>query len=253
MIHRPASRERAQSELVGFAFIFGVVLLAIVTLSVAGYAGLESAQDHERTTAAQAAMTSLADNVDEVAGSAAPSRSTELSLSDASLSSSQAERIEISGEQQSDPDASFTHEQSIRPLVWDDGDGTEIRYANGAVIRSDDDNAVMIREPNVLLSDEAVVLPIVRTDFESDGARAVGGSDTVLVRTVHNGTDHVRTDREPYDLTITITSDRAAAWESYLADQPATEDCTRTDDEVSCDLSSEQVVVTVEHVAVSIG
>lgn len=244
-------RHRGQSELVGFILIFGIVILAIGLLTATGYAGLTSAQDHERTNTGQLAMVGLADNIDDVASNRAPSRATELTLSDASLSLDEPETITIEGERVSDPTDNFSHTQSTQPIVWDDGRGTDVRYVAGSVIRSDEGNAVIVREPSVLLTDEALVMQLVNT--HADEYEAIGGSGTVLVQTRHEGSELVHVEEGTYEVTITVTTSAPDAWDAMLSETPAIDACTIDEETVSCTLQTEQVAITVEHVSVSIG
>lgn len=240
---------RGQSELVGFVLVFGLVLLTISLVTATGFVGLQNAQDHERTNNAERAFTVLADNVEDVTRHGAPSRATEIQLADAKLSTEETESITISGERVSNASENFTYTYTVHPVVYDSGTGTEIAYSSGAVVRRDAESAVMLREPNVVFTDDAVVVPIVRTYPE--GSEAVGGSTTVRVRTRHADTELLRTKEAEYNVTVEVTSTRADAWERYFASDPAT-DCSRSGDTVSCDVTTDRVYVTVEHIGVSL-
>lgn len=241
-------RDRGQSELVGFVFIFGLILLTISLVTATGFVGVQNARDHQRTTNAERAFTVLADNVDDVTRHGAPSRATEIKLADAKLSAEETTTVTISGERVSNADDNFTHTYAVHPIVYDAGTETEIAYSNGAVVRRDGRSAIMIREPDIVFTDDAVVVPIVRTYPVGNGE--TGGSTTVLVQARHADTEILRTDEAEYEITLEVTSSRADAWERYFASDPAT-DCSRDGDTVSCDVTTDRVSVTVERIAVS--
>lgn len=244
--HGSPDRRRGQSELVGFLLIFSVVVLTIALVGVAGFVGLESAQDFQRTTNAEQAFTALADNVDDVVHAGAPSRTTEVRLADAQLSLDEPETITVTLDDEA-PIEFETH-----PLVYDSGTDTTIAYHGGALVRTDGDSAVMVREPDLVLTDETVILPVVATTQERGGQ--VGGTTAVDVRTRHTGTDLVATN-EPVDtVTLDVTSSNAEVWtryfEQYEDDGPVTNVDTN-DDSVTVTIDTNRVYVTVHRVDVT--
>ena len=227
--------------------IFGVVVLAIVLVGTTGFVGLDSAQDHQRTTNAEQAFTVLAENVDDVTRRGAPSRGTEIRLADASLSLAEPERINVTV---GDPAPENTTEVEMRPVVYDSGAGTTIAYSNGAIVRQDGDHSVMLREPSVVLTEDVVVLPIVATSTDGDGR--VGGTSAVDVRTRSTGTEVVAADDSATDVTVTVevTSVRVESWYRFL-DGGTGADCEEPDGgTVTCEIETQRVYVTVEHVDV---
>lgn len=243
-------RDRGQSEVLGFVFIFGIVILAIGLVVTTGYVGLQNAQDFERTNNAERAFDVLADNVDDVTQRGAPSRATELRLSDARLSTGEPVTITVSGERVSNSEEEFTYTETIHPIVYDSGTGTEITYTNGALLRQDDGSGVMIRDPNFVLGDDVVVVPVVRTYPADDESIGVSGQSTVLVRTSHSDSDlHHETDGE-YHVTIEVISPRADTWEQSLSEEA---DCDLIDeDSVQCTVTTNRVYVSVDRVGVTI-
>lgn len=240
-------RDRGQSELIGFAIIFGLILFSVSVLSVTGYVGLQNAQEYERTDNAQRAFTALADNIDDIIHHGASSRTTEIKLADAKLSLEERETVTVSG---SGPEGDFTHTYAVRSIVYDSGTGTEIAYSNGALVRQDGESAVMFREPNLVLTEDAAVVPIVQP--APDGTEAVGGSTTVLLETKHADTELLGANEGEYELTIVVESPHAEAWERYLDAESAT-DCSRNENTVTCGLTTSRVYVTVERIAVTFG
>lgn len=241
--------DRGQSELVGFLLVFSVVVLTIALVGVTGFVGLDGAKDHQRTTNAEQAFAGFADSVDDVVRAGAPSRSTEIRIADGRLSLGTAEtRIRITGADGNATDVTVATE----PVVYDSGTGTAITYRSGGLVRRDGDAAVMFREPDFVLSDERVILPVVQTT--QSGGGPVGGTSAVDVRTARAETDVLVRDRRVSSITVNMTTPDAGAWERYFeaaaADGPVT-NVDRDGDSVEVTLEPERATVTVHRVDVT--
>ena len=239
------AHDRGQSELLGFALIFGVVVLAIVLIGTTGFVGLDSAQEFQRTTNAEQSFTVLAGNIDDVTRRGAPSRGTEIRLADASLSLGVPERINVTV---GDPTPENTTEVEMHPIVYDSGSGTTIAYSSGALVRQDGESSVMLREPNAVLTDELVLLTIVATS--PNGAGPVGGTSAVDIQTRSAGTEVIAADDSATNVSIEMTSPRVESWYRFL-DGETGADCEEPVGEtVTCEIETQRVSVTVEHVDV---
>ena len=236
--------DRAQSELIGFALVFGIVVLSLLVVSVAGYTGLQNAQEHQQTTNVQPAFEVLSNNVDDVVHYGAPSRATEIKLADASLSIE--ESLEITVEGESATEGEFSHNYTAHSIVYDSGSGTEITYVGGMLVREDDGNAVAFGEPNFVFTEERVTLPIVSTYPE--GTDSVGGSTTLLVETRHSETE-LYTETVSGDVTIDVDSSHPDVWGAYLEGEARTTDgCEATGTKMTCE--PDRVSITVDRIGV---
>lgn len=235
--------DRAQSELVGFLLIFGIVILTIVLIGATGYVGLDNAQDFQRTTNAEQAFTALAENVDDVARRGAPGRTTQIRLADASLSVQGTEEINVTVEGE-------TRSVETQPIVYESGSGTTITYASGALVREDGDNGVMFRQPGFVLTGEAVILPIVATS--PLGVERVGGTSDVEVGTRSTGTEVVNATDTLSNSTVVVevTSPRVDTWEQYLDEETEANCDDPVGDSVTCEIDTQRVYVSVTHVEV---
>jgi hypothetical protein len=204
---------RAQSELLGFLLIFGVVVLTIALLGTTGFVGLDNAQDYQRTANAEGAFTAFAGNLDDVIRGETPGRSTEIRITDASLSLR---------EESSDIDVSVDGERldleggnRTGAIVYDSGSNTTITYRGGALLRRDGGSSVMFREPDFLITDREVILPVVRLSPEQTGE--IGGTSNVEVRTRHEETT-VIAETEPVtdNVTISLGTPHVDAWTRYF-------------------------------------
>lgn len=225
---------RAQSEALGFVFIFAIIITTTGIVYAGGYASLQDARDVERANNAERAFEVLADNLDDIVYRGAPSRGTEIKLSDAQLSLGEPTTISVEGERVDNPNENFSSEHEIRPVVYDVAD-TTIVYEWGAVIREEPRGTVMATEPRHVMSTEHTAFSVVQT--RSRNKQSVSGSATVLVQTDRAGVQLLHASPEPYNLTVELTTPRAATWEEYL-DSKQGVDCTRSGETVTCELEA---------------
>lgn len=236
----PRGDTRADSEVVGFAFIFAMALLSILVVTVTGSAGLADVRDEERVVNAASSLEILADNVDDLVYRGAPSRSTAVRLDDATLGfgSTTEVRVLVDGTERARYD--------LRSLVYDADTGSRLSYVNGAIVREDRRGVVMLREPELRLTDERVSITIASlSPVEETGG--VGGS-MEDVRTIRNETTVLVAETGSHTVQYEVTGPDADAWERYL--EAAVGGCTRTGETVACSVTTERVYVTLVEVDV---
>ncbi|WP_435117512.1 DUF7289 family protein [Halolamina sp. C58] len=222
---------RGVSETVGFVLVFSLVLLTVGTVLTVGYGGLQDVRDAERVNNAQRAFDVLANNIEDITARGAPSRGTEIRLAEASLGRGEPTILNISADWGA---SNFsTGNDSLGSIVYE-AEGTQIRYAAGAVTRVQSDGSVMLVDPNFVISDRRVILPVVELVVEQ---RSIAGSRTVLVRSVRNDRT-VELDREAVDrFELNVTSPATDAWEGYLEDEGM--NCSRLDDDrLACSIEN---------------
>lgn len=247
----PGLGDRAVSDTIGFVFVFALIVSSVGIVSVVGLGSLQDARDFEQVNNAERAFEVLSENVEELRRKGVPSRATEIKLGGASLRTGDPITVNVTASGDSASDS--TGNLSVTPIVYEAETGEEIRYVNGAVIRSNDETSWLIKKPQVLLGQNRTVVPVmwVRTDEN----QAIGGSRTVHVRTVHATTDVIAADTgDTYDeVTIRIDSSNPTVWEEYYTDQGLS--CTRpSEDVVVCTLSNlDRVYVTAVDVTVEFG
>lgn len=236
------SSEQAQSEIIGFLLIFGLVVLSISLVGVTAFTGLDNAKQFQETTSTEQAFLVLAENIDDTIREGAPSRETEISLSEASLSLEATEQINIT------VDGETTSIES-QPIVYE-SDDTSISYHSGLLIRDDGGSALSFREPKFVLTSETVVLPIAKTSTTED--RTIAGTSAVQVVTRHNETRVLATEEfdSPATVEINITSPHVDVWaESLESDM----DCGDPGDgTVTCSIKTNQVFVSVADIDVEL-
>jgi hypothetical protein len=247
------SDERAVSELVGFVFVFAIVILSIVLVSVTGYAGLEQSREAERVNNAERGFDLLADNVDDVVRGA-PCRTTELRVNDANVVLGEPILVTVSGHPVGEPSTqTFVDQIEVRPIVYDDG-GTRLTYAFGAVVRTDRGGTVLLREPDLLVSGNETVLVVAQpAPVDSVG---VGGVTNVHLRATGGPRNLPVATTTPHVVTIefTATDSDIETWSrvaSALDDADPAVTCDPPDDDtVSCEVTTDRTYVTVVDVEV---
>lgn len=245
--------DRGQSELLGFLLIFVAVVLTIALVSATGFVAYDNATEYQRTANAEQAVATLANDVDDVTGGGAPSRATEIGIADASLSIETNETdfaLEVDGEE-----LDLEGENTTGSIVYDAGGGTTIAYRSGAVLRQDDGNSVMLRDPDFVVSNETVVLSIDRITGPDSGP--VGGTSAVDVRTRDAGTIVVAEDEAVDDnVTIELSTPHADAWSRYFEqfeDEGPVTDVGDDGNTVEVTIETERLYVTVNRVDVTFG
>lgn len=235
--------DRAQSTTVGYVVIFGTVLVMVGLVSVTGFAALEDVRDEERVTNGVRSFEVLATNVDDVATDGVPSRTTTVKLDGVSVSVGPSVTFEVHV-----PSDGFRETVDTRPLVLDAKSGTQVIYANGAVLREDRDGGVMARPPRLLVTADYARLHVVRT--RPVAATSVGGRTTASVRTTRNETTAATTGTAGDTVYVNVTSPRHEAWGRYLDSQPQTSCTSVGGNTVSCVLTTDETTVAVTDVDV---
>lgn len=212
--------DRGQSEVLGFVFVFTLIILTVGTVFALGLPMVEDARDAERVNNMERAFEVMDDNVDDMNRRDVPSRATEIKLAGGTLSVQESTTVRIHAENASEPSENSTFSGTTRSIVYADGD-TEVALSFGAVVRSDGGSSVMLTEPDWLIGDRTVVPYTLFT--RGDDTTTVGGERTVLVvgevqsRGVAGSfsTD----DDSDVNVTVTVSSSRAGAWNGYMKDQ----------------------------------
>lgn len=223
-----ADPDRGQSELIGFVLIFGIVIMAISLIGIAGFGSIDAVSDHQRTSSAEEAMTAMSENIAEVVLEGAPERSTEIGLTDAALGVGEPTTINVSIEGEGEVGS-----VSLEPIVYEADGNTQLAYEGSAVFRADDGHSLMLREPDMRIDEDRVVLPLVETT--ATGSERIAGTTTVNVETRRTGTEVAWSNRsiEGETVTIEVSSPHYEAWERYFDGR----------DGVTCDVDSEEQTV----------
>jgi hypothetical protein len=244
--------DRAQSETLGFVFVFAIITMCIGTVYVVGMPGLNDAQDAAREENMVRAFDVLDNNVEDLRQESVPSRATELKLTGGNLGVGQEVRITVNVTSSVDPSRTDEYAISTQPLVYREGDSA-IVYESGALLRSNSDGAFMYSDPAWLVDDDRMVVPYVVT-YAGSGRSGIGGSSTVLV--VAEGGEPAVQGRfesgpsEELDVRVTVESPRAGAWQRYLESNGFT-GCTPSAGSVTCTRTTNAVYASYQTIELS--
>ncbi|WP_255195949.1 DUF7289 family protein [Halorarius litoreus] len=237
---------RAASEVLGFALIFAVIVLSVALVTVAGYQGLDASRDAERVNNAERGVDILADNIDDVVRAGAPSRTTELRVSDADISVGEPVSIRVSGRPVGSATDTFDHQFDVRPLVYEADTDASVVYVTGAVLRTDRSGAILLRDPGFVVAANETVLTVVEP--RSVDTSGVGGSGPVHVRVTGDDPVVLVAESTPHEVTVEITSPDAYVWKRYFeaqASETPSMTCSRpASDTVTCHWVTDRVAVT---------
>jgi hypothetical protein len=212
-------------------------------VSVSGFAALEDVRSEERVTNGVRSFEVLATNVDEVAADEVPSRTTTIQIDGTSLSVGSKTVVEIHI-----PAEGYRRTVETHPLVLSDGDGSQIVYENGAVIRSDRDGQVMARSPKPLVTADYARFEVIRT--RPVATTSVGGQNTATVRTTRNGTDVETIETSGDTVYFNVTGSRQVAWQRSLESGSQTSCTAVGSDTVSCEIMTDETAVSVTSIDV---
>lgn len=235
--------ERAVSEVVGFILVFSLVLGTISLVYVGGFSSLQDTRDQEQITNAERAFDVLSNNLEEIGRGEAPSRATEIKLSDAQLSIQETGNVSIF-------DASDVRRSQVNrsnAIVYSAGSYSRVVYEHGAVIRVDGSSSVMINEPDFVISEDRTVIRHIELIGSGQG---VGGDTTALIRSHETSSGVIHSSEPTGDMTLQVNTSapRADAWERYLESEISENDACNSDKDgglatISCTYSTESIYV----------
>lgn len=202
--------DRGVSEVLSFVLVFALVISTVALVYALGYPALVHAQDVERSNNAERAMTTIADTATEVTVRGAPSRATEVKLSEASLSFGAPTTVTVRNDT-----GGVVATSEFRPLVYDGADGTRLVYAGGGVFREQEDGGfVVVRDPELVVSgSDTVILVPATTPTPTASTDAIAGQTDVLVRLERGDVTTVST---LGNVSVEVTADTPEAWHALL-------------------------------------
>lgn len=206
-------RDRAASEVLSFALVFGLVVSSVAIISVAGLDTLQDTRDAEQLNNAKRAFDVLSDNLGDLHQRGAPSRATEISLENAQLYTAENVTINVSVYDPSGP-GRISVTRQVRPIVYEGNGERKLVYEGGAVFHTTRDGGRIDQEPPVVTRTDRLLVPIIQTRL--DDARSVGGT-TVLVRASRDETTlPIKNGTGVGNVSVNVTSPRSDLWREYF-------------------------------------
>lgn len=219
------SHERAVSEVLGYVLVFSLVVSSVAIVSTTGFGQLENVRETEQMNNAERAFDLLAANMEDISQKGAPSRSTEMQLSDSHISVSNTIEITFRGIDDDDSSNNFSESFDVRPIVYSGrASNTEVVYTGGAVFRTYPDSGVVLEEPSIIADDDRVVVPLIHTRSRAVQSR---GGGTARIQATHAQTNLLVSDTDSTYETVFMnaTSPRADLWVDMIDDYEEF-DCT---------------------------
>lgn len=233
---RTRTDDRAVSEVLGFVFVFSLVVSSVALVSLVGFEVLEDTRDNEEVNNAVRAFDVLRDNLADIHRQGAPSRATEISLQDAQLRVGDPVLFNVTGV---DTDTGIVSKTGFlsQPIIFDSQSDQDVVYSGGAVFLETRDGGVMLQEPPAIFQSDRFVYPIIQTRAVGDVV-SLGGS-TVRIRAENSLRQPLRNDftdsASDFDyLVVNITSQRSDLWRDYLEEQPDTSCVVPKENNVRC-------------------
>lgn len=236
------------SEVLGYVFVFTLILMAIAVVSVGGYNTLEDARDHEQNSNAERALDVLSNNIADLYARGAPSRATEISLEESQFFVGDPITLKVSVD---DGASTVDVQRDIRPIIFRGAGEVEFVYEAGAVFRDQREGGVTIRNPPLSLSSERMVYPLIQTN--STNLQALSGS-TILVRTRATSKEvAIRSTGASHDVTFTLTdSPRQSIWRQYFEEEHGMS-CTESGNTLQCTATGiDRILVSVHHIRIQL-
>jgi hypothetical protein len=227
---------RGQSEVLGFVFVFSLIVLTVAAVYAGGFPALQDARDAERIENMERAFEVLDDNIADIMRHEAPSRATEVRLTGGRMELGTNTSLSVRVANTSNASRNLTFSERARPITYTDED-TTFALSFGALLRSDRGNPAMLSGPGWIIGPERSVVPIPQ--FVPGGDRGLASGDTTILLIAKAGASRSVRSFNPdngarANVTITVSSERAAAWGRYLEANGMTEiDGNPSDDEVS--------------------
>lgn len=231
---------RAVSEVVGFAVVFGIVVLSIALVYTFGVGALSEVQRGEAFDNAGRAFDILADNMEDIHRNGAPGRSTELEFEGGELATTGRTVLTVNTNQ--------TRSKSFAasPISYTRGD-EGLHYATGAVIRTNRDSAAMLNDPPFRFSNAStkrMVISFIETKPVGNTSSIAGG--TVRVEGRSGGTKIEVNETKSLKVNVSVTSPRHEAWHRYFDRQklkPQFCDTDATNNTVVCGYEVDELYV----------
>lgn len=246
------NHDRAVSEVLGYVLVFGMVVSSVALVSTVGIGQLDDVREEEQMTNAERAFDLLAANMDDIAMRGAPSRSTEMQLTEGQLDVSDPIEVSFRGiKGPSDPE-NFSESYEVWPITYrGQASNTEVVYAGGTVFRTYPDSGAVLRDPAIVAESDRVNVPLVLTRSRAMQSR---GGGTARIRAEHAQTNLLVSDTSSTYGTVfmNVTSPRATMWVDLLSDYDeftCTLDETGPTDRAVCEASNpDRVVISLVQV-----
>lgn len=208
--------DRAVSDVLGYAVVFGIVLLSIGLIYTVGVSALGNLQHGHAMDNAERAFDIVSDNMADIHRNDAPGRGTELQFASGQLSLSGGTTIIVENETAIGGDPLYTVAAGT-PLSYTSRE-TGLHYVGGAVLRTHRQQGIIVKEPPFAFGKQRTLISLVETN-PAGASRSVGGDGSIHMTARNEGSRIVRIVDQQVTFSLTVRSSRYEAWERYFQRQ----------------------------------
>lgn len=216
------TRTRGQSNLIGYVLLFGLSAVSISALILGGVPAVEQSQLAQADQNTVSAFEVLDSNINAIHRYGSPSRTTEIRLTQGKLEMGPQETITVetaNGESVSG---------NPRPVIYEGESDVTISYVSGMITQTPPDgtpqnDSFLLTTPDVKATNNVTMVPLIVT--APVGVRSATGS-TVQLRKELVQRGPVNLPRTTTELTVTVNSTRAEAWEQMFRESERSPDFT---------------------------
>lgn len=228
---------RAASQLIGFVFVFTIVVAMVGVTYTAGVGALGDLRNAEQANNAERGFQSLSHNIDDLVYGDATRRVTSIKLGGGTLKHGDSVRMNLTV-----VEANASYGASYRPLVYETETGERFVYSGGMVARGEDSSHAVVRPPPFRFGTDTVV-PYLVTRSTGPSSGTVSGRTTVAIRTSLGGRqEFARHTDGPYTVRFNVTTPRTGVWQRTLESHGL--DCSVPDaTTVTCETTTQSVHV----------
>ena len=199
--------DRGVSEVIAFVLVFAIIMGSIGIVYAVGFPAMLSYTDSEQTANAERAFDASAENFNDVLRySAIEERSSEITLRGGTLETGESTTtitINVTG---------VEHFETVDPedgielgeLVYSDGDRS-VHYEGGAVFRSDDSGAAVVKPPRIRCDIDPAFISIMKIDSDEQN---LASAESQEITVTEQSTETHEIDGYPTD----IEGDLEEAW-----------------------------------------
>jgi hypothetical protein len=202
--------EAAVSEVIGFIYIFGIVILSMSLIYILGYPALQSSMDASIFESSEQSFIVLQSDMKMVAFDQVPVKNLKIQLQGATLSVTHNSNITIeysngaSNETLINASGEIEFQKNDRALTYENG-GVWKRYPDGRIMVSSPRMYASANEPNI------TTVGVVSIK----GTSSTGGRGIAVLNMRYNASA-IELPPSPVNLTLRINSTYAPEWISYL-------------------------------------
>lgn len=211
--------DRAVSDVVAFVLVFALVITAVGLVTTIGFGSLQEVAQGEQAKSAEIAFDAVAETVADLERGTAPVRSSEVSLSDGSMSVVEGATVDVRVRNSSESFGTTDYDYSMTTGgIEYRSEASRFTYESGTVYRGGSAGSVRRESPSMTCEDGTAVVSLVQ--IQADGTSSVAGGSTTVVSRATNQSMLYSSARKPntQGVQVTITSPGQEAWNEYFAD-----------------------------------